>query len=96
MAMNKEEKIKLVERLVNEKHITFAEGLALMETEKEYIYTQPYYPFTYPTYPTYSTSPMRLPDDVPSPLPNDYNLKPETYFNSNSPLHQPFATNYTN
>jgi hypothetical protein len=46
--MDKQEKIKLLEKLVNDKIITFSEALNLMETEKEYIYTQ-YVP-TYQTY----------------------------------------------
>ena len=51
--MDKEEKIKLLEKLVNDKSITFSEALNLMETEKEYIYTQyiptyqPYQPYGY-------------------------------------------------
>jgi hypothetical protein len=57
--MDKQEKIKLLEKLVNDKIITFSEALNLMETEKEYIYTgyiptnqtyqpyQPYLPYGY-------------------------------------------------
>jgi hypothetical protein len=54
--MDKQEKIKLLEKLVNDKIITFSEALNLMETEKEYIYTeyiptnqtyQPYQPYGY-------------------------------------------------
>lgn len=48
--MTKEEKLKIVERLVNEKAISFTEGLSLMETEKEYIF-QP--TISYPNYPVY-------------------------------------------
>jgi len=46
--MDKQEKIKLLEKLVNDKSITFSEALKLMETEKEYIYSQ-YVPI-YQTY----------------------------------------------
>ena len=49
--MDKQEKIKLLEKLVNDKIITFSEALNLMETEKEYIYTE-YIP-TNQTYQTY-------------------------------------------
>jgi hypothetical protein len=54
----KEEKIKILERLVKEGHITLAEAFELNETEKEYIYNPviqpfqhiepytPYYPIT--------------------------------------------------
>lgn len=51
--MNKEEKLKLLERLVKEGHITLCEAFHLLETEKQYVTvsTYPYYPTTYPSVP---------------------------------------------
>lgn len=64
--MTKEEKLILVERLVNDKHITFTEGLALMESEKEYItyYPQPIIqPHHSPTFPLFTTTGALLHDN---------------------------------
>lgn len=48
--MNKEEKMKLLEKLVREGHITLCEAFHLLETEKEYVYvpTPQYTPYVAP------------------------------------------------
>ncbi len=52
--MNKEEKMKLLEKLVKEGHITLCEAFHFLEVEKEYIY--PPYPLIQYPQPT-TTSP---------------------------------------
>ncbi len=58
--MNKEQKMKILERLVKEGHITLCEAFELSITEKEYVFvpnqtfepiSNPLQPFT-PYYPT--------------------------------------------
>lgn len=46
----KDEKMKILERLVREGHITLCEAVDLSETEKEYVSIPN--PITYTTYPT--------------------------------------------
>ena len=44
--LNDMNKIDIIQRLLDEKHITAKEALVLMQTEKEYVY-YPYYPSWY-------------------------------------------------
>jgi len=36
--MDRQKKIEILSRLVKDGHVTFEEGVALLETEKEYVY----------------------------------------------------------
>lgn len=87
--MNKEEKINLVERLVKENHISFKEGLALLETEKEIVY----YPnmLTYPVYPSY---PNYLKDHVYCGTSSDVPLEDASNSYVAKPQSKHFVTNY--